>query len=61
MGPWDTIRCVLSFKKSGNMFSKFPDTSFWVSLKMLYQMPFETSRKTLLTSEFNQKDYVSPK
>ena len=58
-------RWLLSFKKSRKRFNKFPDMSFWVSLKMIpscdtLSSAFEISRKTLQTSRPSSKEiYIS--
>ena len=63
--PLRTTLCFLCFKKSSKRFSKFPDLSIWVSLKMIpscyiLSNAFEISRKTLLTSRRSSKElYIS--
>ena len=54
--PLRTTRSFLSVKKSPKWFSKFPNTSFWLSLNMIpscYTLSntFEMLMKTLLTSK----------
>ena len=63
--PLRTTRCFLLFKKWRKRLSKFPDMSFWVSLKMIpschiLSNAFEISRNTLLTSRPSSKElYLS--
>ena len=69
LGHWRTPALIFfpvenyPFKKSCKRFSKFPDLSFWVSLRMISSChtllnAFKISRNTLLTSR-HQKNYIS--